>query len=150
MDEVLSRIEKHLEDGGGTFRGWVKAPYAELRMPAQERSLWSPRLAICTDELSEGVSLCCRLQPEPDVWTAYVAIAAALSIAALAVGSYGVSQWVLGGHPDVAVIGLPIVAVLGAGLYIASQIGQRLGRDQMRFLRSQLLEALEDLSPKLS
>lgn len=132
------------------MRGWVKEPYAELRVPTTQRKVWSPRLAITTDDMTDGVQLCCRLQPEPEVWTAYIAIASALGVATISVAMYGLSQFVLGATPWVAVIGLPVVLVLGAVQYTAALLGQRLGREQMGYLQEQLLEALADLSPKVS
>jgi hypothetical protein len=150
MAEVLARLEAHVESSEGAVRGWVNAPYAELRVPAGDKELWSPRLAIYAEELSDGVTLLCRLQPEPDVWTMYVALWSALGIATLCVGSYAVSQWVMGATPWVAIIGFPIVLAIAGTVYGIALVGQKLGRPQMQLLCRHFNEALDELSPKIS
>lgn len=147
-EEALGRIEARIESSG-TVRGWVSPPYAELRMPVKDRFLWSPRMALFAEDAPGGTNLVCRLQPEPDVWTAYLALWAVLVAAGIGVLMYGASRWVVSGSPGIIIVGLPIVVVLGIGLYAGALSGQRRGRSQMWLLRRELDAALEGLGLRL-
>ncbi|MEX1362853.1 MAG: hypothetical protein AB1Z98_06995 [Nannocystaceae bacterium] len=147
-ERVLQQVEDRIE-ASDAVRGWVSAPYAELRMPARDRFLWSPRMALLAEDAPGGTNLVCRLQPEPDVWTAYVALWAVLGAAAIGVLMYGASRWVVSGSPGIIAIGLPIVAGLAVGLYLGALSGQRRGRTQMWLLRRELDAALAGLGPRL-
>lgn len=147
-EQTLERIEARIESSEAV-RGWVSPPYAELRMPVKDRFLWSPRMALFAEDAPGGTNLVCRLQPEPDVWTAYVAMWAVLVAAGTGVLMYGASRWLVSGSPGIIVIGLPIVAVLGVALYLGALSGQRKGRAQMWLLRRELDAALEGHGPRL-
>lgn len=129
-------------------------PYAELRVRAEDRFVWSPRLAIHAENALDGTRLSCRMQPEPDVWTAYVALWSVLGAIAIGVTMYGASQWVVGSPPWVMLIGFPVVVVMAIALYLGALVGQRRGAAQMsaleRELHAALVEAVEtvDESPR--
>ena len=53
----------------------------------------------------------------------------------------GYAQWATESTPW-ALIAVPLVVVLGVALYLASQIGQRLGSEQMIQLRAALEELI--------
>ncbi|MCA9705402.1 MAG: hypothetical protein KDK70_06120 [Myxococcales bacterium] len=139
--EVLQRVEDRIE-GSGAIRGWVSVPYAELRVPTRDRFLWSPRLAIYAEDTPGGTNLSCRFQPEPDVWTAYMAIWAVVGAATLGTTMVGLSQWVVTGMPSLLLLGLPAGALLGLSLRRLALAGQRWGAAQMWLLERELDAAL--------
>ncbi len=142
--DVLERIEDRIEQSEST-RGWVSSPYAELRVRAEDRQLWSPRMSIHAEEVEGGTRLLCRMQPEPDVWTAYVAMWSIVGVVALGGLVFGASRWVMGSLPWGVVVGAPVVGLLCVILYITALIGQRRGEPQMVQLERELHGALEGL-----
>jgi len=142
--DVLERIEARIEQSDVT-RGWVSSPYAELRVRAEDRQLWSPRMSIHAEEVEGGTLLLCRMQPEPDVWTAYVAMWSVLGAAALGGLVFGASRWVMGSLPWWVVVGAPAVGLLCVVLYATALAGQRRGAPQMGQLQRELYDALRGL-----
>jgi len=138
---TLGLIEARIESSE-TIRGWVSIPYAELRVRAEDRLVWSPRLAIHAEDTTGGTRLSCRMQPEPDVWTAYIALWSIVGAIAIGVTMYGLSQWVVGGPPWVMLIGFPAVIVMAIALYLGALLGQRRGAAQMNALERELHAAL--------
>jgi hypothetical protein len=75
------------------------------------------------------------------VWTLYLFLAFALGFALLVGTTWGYAQWATD-RPPWALASVPIIIVLGLFLYLASQVGQKLGGEQMDHLRSALDELI--------
>jgi hypothetical protein len=115
--------------------------HAELFVPDAERRVWSPWLSVTADDRKDGSLLRCRFAPHPNVWTLYLFLAFALGFALLVGTTWGYAQWATEGTPW-ALVSVPIIIVLGGLLYLASQVGQKLGGEQMDHLRSALDELI--------
>jgi hypothetical protein len=115
--------------------------HAELFVPAAKRRLWSPWLSVTADERVGGSLLRGRFAPHPNVWTLYLFLAFGLGFALLVGTTWGYAQWATESTPW-ALVSVPLVLILGAALYFASQIGQKLGGEQMDELRSALDELI--------
>lgn len=146
--ETLRLVEARIEVSEA-IRGWVAEPYAELRVPERERFSWSPRMSLHVEDAPGGTNLLCRLQPEPDVWTAYMALWGVVAVAAIGVTMYGLSQWVVSGMPWVMLVGLPIVTVAAVLLYLVALVGQRRGAAQTWLLERELQAALDGHGPRM-
>jgi hypothetical protein len=114
--------------------------HAELFVPLEERRVWSPWLSVTAFERDGRTFLMGRFAPHPHVWTLYMFLAFGLGFALLVGLSWGYAQWVLE-QPPWALLSLPVVVILGGGLYGASVVGQSLGAEQM----VQLRDALDEL-----
>ena len=115
--------------------------HAELFVPEAEQRLWSPWLSVTADEAAGGTVLRGRFAPHPNVWTFYLFLAFGLGFALLVGTTWGYAQWATETTPWALII-VPLVMVLGIALYLASQIGQRLGSEQMIRLRAALEELI--------
>ena len=115
--------------------------HAELFVPENERRIWSPWLSVTADEGADGAVLRGRFAPHPNVWTFYLFLAFGLGFALLVGTAWGYAQWATETTPW-ALLVVPLVMVLGVTLYLASQIGQRLGSEQMTQLRAALEELI--------
>jgi hypothetical protein len=146
--QALGCIQQHLTHDDCSCRGWVTVPYAELRVEKDDRHFWSPRLAVYVEDTPGGAHLHCRLQPEPDVWTLFLAGYALSAIGLITGMFFGYSQWVLDSTPWAAYVGIPISLVVGIGLYFGALGGQTLGHDQMGQLRRELETSLEEFGVK--
>jgi len=114
--------------------------HAELFVPEADQRLWSPWLSVTADDRNDGTMLRGRFAPHPNVWTFYLFLAFGLGFALLVGTTWGYAQWATETTPW-PLIAVPLVMALGVALYVASQIGQRLGAEQMILLR----KALEEL-----
>jgi hypothetical protein len=147
-------LEAALQDAvEGDPNSWARLPYAEFGIPEDERTTWSPRLAVCVHEPEEGeidpeLRLCCRFQPEPSVWTFYMAVAGALLVGACVAVTWICASFILGTSLVVPSIALIVALVLGAVLFAASQFGQKMAADQMSGLAERLWIALCDANAR--
>lgn len=117
--------------------------HAELFVTDDERRVWSPCLSVSAEKHAEGSVLRGRFAPLPDVWTLYLFLAFGLGFALLVGTTWGYAQWAIERTPW-ALLSVPLVVALGAGLYLASIVGQRLGAEQMMHLRSALENLIAD------
>jgi len=72
-----------------------------------------------------------------------VFLAFGLGFALLVGTAWGYAQWAIESTPW-ALLSLPLVLLLGSGLYSASIVGQRLGAEQMDQLRAALEGLIAD------
>jgi hypothetical protein len=119
--------------------------YAEFHLEPEMHRLWSPHLAVYFIEGKEPdrCFLVGRFAPRPNLWTLiwifYLTFFCAIFFASIFAGA----QWLIGEFPwGIAIVAA--TAVLYAGLFIASQIGQSLCGDQMDLLRERLQKVLVD------
>jgi hypothetical protein len=138
-DTIMERLRDRLPDCP-RCAGDSVGRHAELFVPESERRLWSPWLSVTADQDGERSRLRGRFGPHPNVWTLYVFFAFGLGFALLVGSTWGYAQWAADQTPW-ALASIPTVGLFGILLFLASQLGQRLGEDQMDELRS----ALEDL-----
>lgn len=139
-DVVMQRLRDRLPDCPDCT-GVSVGRHAELFVPEADRRVWSPWLSVTADEGDRGAVIRGRFAPHPSVWTLYLFLAFALGFALLVGTTWGYAQWATEVTPW-ALFAIPLVVVSAGLLYLASQIGQRLGHDQMDHLRS----AVEELT----
>ena len=137
-DRLMERVRERLPNCPHCT-GVSVGRHAELFVPEAEQRSWSPWLSITADERSTGSLLRGRFAPHPNVWTLYLFIAFGLGFALLVGTTWGYAQWATD-RPPWALATIPIAIFFGALLYLASQVGQKLGSEQMEHLRSALDE----------
>lgn len=128
---------------GGRCHGTMSGNHLELLVDPAERHFWSPWLSVDLLPDAEGTRIKCRYGPHPSLWTAIASLYAVLAFAALAGAVFGGTQALLG-HPASGLWALPTAAGLAVALYASSQVGQRLGADQMDLLDDFLAEAMPE------
>ena len=142
-ETALQRIAEHLRRTDFGARGWVAPPYAELEVPASTRHAWSPRLAIEACEIPEGCRLHCRFQPEPGIWTLYMAGWGVLLVAGAVCVAWAWARSIMGSGVGAPVTGCGAAVALAIAWSLIPWIGQRLGAEQIDGLRQSLQTALE-------
>ncbi len=143
-ETALQRIADHLHRTDFGARGWVAPPYAELEVPASTKHAWSPRLAIEACEIPLGCRLHCRFQPEPSIWTLYMAGWGVLVVLGAVCIAWAWARSIMGAGLGPPVGGCGAVVGLGIVWSLIPWIGQRLGADQIDGLRHSLETALLD------
>lgn len=94
------------------------------------RHFWSPHLTIEVRASDGGSVVAGRFNPSPAIWTAYLLGSLALLTIAVGGSMWGVAQVMLHESPW-ALLAMPICTVVGAVMWWASAVGQRLARAQM-------------------
>ena len=140
-DAIMERVRKRLPECPHCT-GMSVGRHAELFVPDAERRLWSPWLSITANERDSGSVVRGRFAPHPNIWTLYLFLAFGLGFALLVGTTWGYAQWATEKTPW-ALMSVPLVIVFGALLYLASQVGQRLGAEQMDYLRDAVDELVQ-------
>lgn len=137
-DEVMAEIRNRLPDCPHCT-GMSVGRHAELFVPDSERRVWSPWLSVTAHENDGGTALTGRFAPHPSIWTFYLFCSFGLGFALLVGTTWGYAQWATEKTPW-ALLSFPAVIISGIGLYLVSQLGQRLSADQMDHLRNAVTE----------
>lgn len=146
---ALQRVQQSLSEDPSEVDGWVQPPYAELAVGQAHRQWWSPRLALHLQTRDDDTEvLHCRFQPEPGVWTMYMAGWAMLTVSTMLVIGFGCAQSILGQPPTVCLYGLPIATLSGLSLYGVALLGQRLSEPEVQRLTEALHRALDRDAPR--
>lgn len=140
--QALERIEAELRDPACPCAGIVLGRNVRLCVPAAQRHTWSPELHVEVEEQGPRARLHGLFGPHPSIWTFFAAAYAMLGFIAAGALVFGLSQWSLGMAPS-ALWALPVVGLLGGGIYAVARAGRHLGREQMTLLRG-FLDAVLD------
>ena len=141
-DEALRRVSAHLEAAACPCHGTLARRHIELLISEDQRHFWSPWLSIeLEDRPDTSTELRGRFGPHPHVWTMFMFGYAVLTFLGLIGVTLGLSQLALG-ESAWGLWALPVSTVGGLGLYLGSQLGQRLGADQIHLLEGFVDDAL--------
>lgn len=152
--EVLERLFARLEAGsqnlrrtrvpGGGGRDVIpERDHFVLTVPDDEQKIWSPWLTVEVSPHAAGARLIARFGPNPTVWTGFAFFYLILAVTFLFCLAFAAALLTTGGQPWSLGISGGALALMFVMWWI-SQIGQRLGRDQMETLRGELMTALKD------
>ena len=101
-----------------------------IKIDPSHQHFWSPQLHLTFEEESEQVLVRGLYGPNPTVWALIFFGYVALGILSLFIGMWGFSRYSLG--MDATVLwAIPMFGVMALVLYIAGQMGQKLGAQQM-------------------
>lgn len=146
---VMERLRRGLVADGLQTR-WSRTPGARAERSDDDahvlvfltrRRFWSPWLHLEVHRADRGSHVFGRFSPHPNVWTAYLLGYLLLGTVASLCALFGASQALAGGRPT-ALWGVAPVAATALAMWWASQVGQRLARDEMALLRRRVDEAL--------
>lgn len=101
-----------------------------VQVPVNERHYWSPQLGLSLEEEDEGTLIRGLYGPTPNVWALFAFGYGALSVLGLFHLIVGFSMWQMGkGTLPLWSLGLEVFLALS--LYIAAQMGQKKGAEQL-------------------
>ncbi len=115
-----------------------------LQINPSERHFWSPQLWLTFDDKADGKTLIRGLySPSNSVWTLFVFGYGVLGMSALFITLAGLTQLNLDMSAPI-LWALPFIALFALGIYIAAQVGQKLGVQQTFQLHQFLETTLEE------
>lgn len=145
-EQALGRFNSSLKQG--ELLGEVLGNHVTLKVSDEVRHFWSPWLQIeFRDGEGDGIRGCsamARFSPHPSIWTGFALSHLGLITLATLALCFGIAQVSVGYEP-VAFWAVPVCLMLNLILFIASQIGQWLAREQMEQLRDQMDDLLKDV-----
>lgn len=134
-EHVLEQLASQLRVGDSPVRGMILTRKAELTTCAARCHTWSPWLSLQFGEGAGGEQLLSgRFAPHPNVWTGFMAAYGVLLMLAIFGTMFGLSQWTLHMSPW-GLLAAPLAMAVGALVYAAAIVGQRLGAEEMHVLR---------------
>ncbi len=142
---VLQTVHERLCDERSPMAGVVAEGRIELYVPSERQHLWSPQLVVDvlpSEKAGAGSLLRGRFSPHPHVWALYLGAAAVTAFTTLVAASFAYAQWVIGQAPS-ALWALPLAVLAWVALYGVALQGQRWGEEQVRELRTFLIEGLK-------
>ena len=140
--EILSDMEKILGHSAGFCRGTILGKHVHVKVCKNEVHLWSPELHVDVEEHEDGALIRGLFGPSPSVWTFFVAMYAMVTFLGTVGVLYGFTQYVLD-EPTTAFWSAPIALALAGVIYLAGLMGQKLGHDQMDYLRAFLDNSIQ-------
>jgi hypothetical protein len=156
LPERCAAVTERLRDGltrQPVLTKWARLPGARSEMPCDgtfvliappeaEQRFFSPWLQLVISRTETGTQLFGRFSPRPAVWTAYTLSYLFLACVAFFSLMLAVSQWLTG--LSAWAFWITLGALLAAGImWWIAQVGQRLAREQMQTLRTQVDAALK-------
>lgn len=124
-----SRLKERLAQPGSPCMGRVIPGHAVLKIPVAERHFWSPQLDLSLEPHESGTLIRGLYGPDPSIWVLFAFGYGAIATLSLFISIFGFTRLSLGLEAPIlwALLALGVCAL---GLYIASQIGQKLGAEQ--------------------
>lgn len=141
VERVMADLDAALRADGRPYQ--LTGHHALFTVPKERRKFWSPYLSIEAQARDGGAALHCRFSPKPAVWTAFMLSYIALTTAGCFGLMFAASFVAIGGSAALSLILGLVFLVAALGMYVASQVGQRLAAAQMDELRALLDRALE-------
>ena len=148
VKEIQIKIFEYLKKDSVACEGEYAGNLVTIKVPKEQRNLWSPQLALSIDE-EEGQKTAIRglFGPDSTPWIIYAALYAAIGTAILFFTIFGLAQVNMGEEAPILWTLIPLWG--GAiGMYMVSRYGQRRNAHQVQSLIDTFENAL-DLKIKL-
>lgn len=121
--------------------------YCFIKIPLHLQHYWSPEISVRIEkeDYLDYTTVHCLLGPRQAVWAMYALIYAALTLATLFLGMFGIVKYQsTGGIPWLFVF--PIGLVVISSIIVFAKMGQQKGRDEMLHLASFVYHSLSEIS----
>lgn len=141
VEDVLKRLKAALDQPDAEVKGLIVDHHVVLKIPLEEQHYWSPQLSLAVEEENGETMLRGLFGPRPSVWLMFTFFYSVIGAICLFVAITGFSQLSLGIAAPVLWV-LPVGAILALILYFSAKTGERLGKEEMHFLKNFLHDAL--------
>lgn len=130
-----------------TVSGVRSKCYVFIKIPTHEQHFWSPEISVRIEkeDYLPHTNVHCLIGPRQSVWVMFTLIYAAIALATLFLGMFGVVK-----YQQVATVlwllPLPIGLGLIGTIFLFAKIGQKKGRDEMLHLVSFVYHHLAEIA----
>jgi len=140
-DEAEGVLADWIRGGGCPFHAVRVGSHFTFETPTGSRHFWSPTLTLDVREEDGRAVLHGRFNPSHAIWTAYMFTYLALVTIILGASMWGLAELILHRTPW-ALAFIPVCALIGAVMFWASAVGQRLARPEMKAMHAALCGVL--------
>lgn len=150
MEEIITLVKEKLKINTHHLHGQAMQDHITIRVNKSHRHYWSPQLSILMYREPEDTTtrVIGVYGPMPNVWTLFAIVYLAVGILIVFIAIIGFSQQALG-HDASILYGLPLLAAVAIGMYIFSQMGQKLGAAQTYAIHYFFGEAISEDVPEV-
>jgi len=142
-EEIYLSIASGLKEDSCPVLGHAIPGYASMKLPAEERQMWSPILTLTIEENETGGSLIRgTYSPAPGIWTLFMFLYVILGFSLFIILMWQFSNYSLG-QPMSELWWGAIVLFAMLALWIFARIGQRLSAHQMQVMQNVLEKSLK-------
>lgn len=150
VDEIIELVKEKLDNNSHNLQGFAMQDHITIRVNQSQRHFWSPQLSVImyresTDDATRLVGV---YGPMPNVWTLFTMIYLAVAFLSVFISIIGFSQRALGNDAKI-LYALPLLATIAIGMYIFSQMGQKLAAAQTYAMHYFFQEALGENIPEV-
>lgn len=139
--DVVARVQNAIADQG--FKGQFVGQHMQISIVEHDRHFWSPWLHLEVRDVEGDNQLFGRFSPHPTLWLAFVFAYLSIAFICFFASIIGLSQW-LAHESAWAFVVIPLGGMLAVGLWVVSQVGQKLARQEMEQMQAIVLECLHD------
>ena len=132
-EAVRALLASQVDSGACGVGVRIARKHVDLSVGEANRKVYSPVLSLEIELDGAGTRLYGNFAPAPALWTFFLFLYAFLGFVAVLSLVGGGAQWMLQ-KPLWGLLGLPASAALAGGVYLASQVGQSMGKRQMHCL----------------
>lgn len=139
---VMDRFRDNLEDTNCNYRSKIVDNHIVIDVPKEEEHFWSPQLHVEVENENEHTIVKGVLGPQPKIWTFFMFLHFAVAIAFFVFFVMFYSKWSLKQDYTFSMIMLIAMPVIWLLLYVAGQLGKKIGYDQMKGLHDFLMKTI--------
>ncbi|MEL7473925.1 MAG: hypothetical protein AAGK04_11465 [Planctomycetota bacterium] len=151
---AADRLSAWIDSGHCPYAASRAGTHFQLAIPRPDRHRWSPWLTLDVreplgatsdaDSTGEvGAEAFGRFNPSPAIWTGYMLTSLALVTIAFGAAMWGVAELLVRSPPR-ALLVIPVCLVVLVAMWLFSAAGQRLARDEMAAMQSNITRVLAD------
>lgn len=150
MEQVIQTVKDKLSGNSRHLQGEAMHDHITLKIDRSHRHYWSPQLSILMYREPEDKVTTIKgvYGPMPNVWTLFALSYLAIGVLSAFISIIGLAQMALG-NPYMILWTIPVLLSVAAGLYIISQMGQKLGASQTYAIHYFLQDALGEEVPDI-
>lgn len=150
MENIINAVREKLKNNIHNLQGEGMQDHITIRVERAHRHYWSPQLSVLMQR--EPGDNCTKIigvyGPMPNVWTLFALTYLACGTLIMFISIIGFSQRALG-QDGMILWALPILFGITIGMYLLSQMGQKLGAAQTYAIHYFFEEALGEPIPEI-
>ncbi len=139
---VINRFRDNLKDTNCKYRSKIVGNHIVIDVPKEEEHFWSPQLHVEVENEKEQIIVKGVLGPQPKIWTFFMFLHFAVAIAFFVFFVMFYTKWNLKQDYTFSMIMFIAMPVIWLLLYVAGQLGKKIGYDQMKELHDFLMKII--------
>ncbi len=150
VEDIIVLIKEKLTTNIHHLHGQAMQDHITIRVNKSHRHYWSPQLSVLMYREPEDTEtrIIGVYGPMPNVWTLFMLIYLSIGVLSIFIAIIGFSQQALG-HDSSILYSLPVLAIIALGMYIFSQMGQKLAAAQTYAIHYFFEEAIGEDVPEV-